>query len=590
MLQQVNSKIFRYILISVLFVLYFLYFALLNRHHIHYLEQCQLFTWSFDFLKQQFSLPGGFVLYSGSFFTQFFVSSLLGAFIYTVNAFGVFMLSSCIFKKHNFENVIVSFVPVWLLAILQSNEFFTFGQALGFLLLLAWFALYVSLDKYGSRYALFFAGWPFFYMLTGGFSIFLVFLCSLHELLFRKEKKRYLFCILYIVTGALVPYFSAHIIYYIQPDKIYNYPVVYELPPVFRYAIILLLAWTPLILLSAFVTGKAESLRKRLLQWDITNILAGIVIVILMAAVVYKRAYNKMADKMLGADFYAQHAEWDKLLRLSDKYPGYNTLVIYYTNLALYKSNKLLDKMFSYPQIGSQGLRLKWQRNLNLFFGGEIFSQLAYNNESIHWAFEALVSNGQNPRSLKRLAVGCLVNGNYDIAQKYLSRLNKTIFYRHWAKERNRYLNGPDPAVNDPEISQAHSLVVGTNFFSEVNGLNLQDLLRNHPENKMAYEYLLASLLLDRNLDGFAKEVLNLKYYGFERMPLHVEEALIFYNFYENKNIVPDGYSFNPGNINRFNDYARTYSALRRDRKAAANELKKKYGKTFWYYLQFPGN
>ncbi len=97
---------------------------------------------------------------------------------------------------------------------------------------------------------------------------------------------------------------------------------------------------------------------------------------------------------MLGVDHYAQYAEWDKLLKLSDRYPGYNTLVIYYTNLALYKSGKLMDKMFNYPQIGSQGLRLKWQRNLNLFFGGEVFSQLAYNNESIHWAFEALVAKG----------------------------------------------------------------------------------------------------------------------------------------------------------------------------------------------------
>ncbi len=178
------------------------------------------------------------------------------------------------------------------------------------------------------------------------------------------------------------------------------------------------------------------------------------VIIVLMAFVVYKHAYNKMADMMLGVDHYAQRAEWDKLLKLSDRYPGYNTLVIYYTDLALYKSGNLTDKMFSYPQIGSQGLRLKWQRNLNLFFGGEVFSQLAYNNESIHWAFEALVANGQNPRSLKKLAVGCIVNGNNDIAQKYLSLLRKTLFYRIWAQQRISYLSDSGISERDPEISQ----------------------------------------------------------------------------------------------------------------------------------------
>jgi hypothetical protein len=589
-MRQVNSKNVRYILTGILFFIYFLYFALSNRYHIHYLEQNQLFIWSLDFLKDQFSLPGGLPLYSGSFFTQFFVSSWLGAFIYTLNAFAVFMLSFYIFKKHHFKNVVVSFIPVWLLAILQSSELFVFGQAVGFLLFLSYFALYISINKSGSRYSFFFAGWPLFYLLTGGFSISLILLCVLHELLFRNEKKRYIVTILYIITGSLVPYLSARLIFYIQPDKIFTYPVIYELHSIFLYALILLFIWTPLIILASFLSDKVGSFKNRLLPWNITNVLAGMVITVLMAFVVYKLAYNKMADKMLGIDHYVQQAEWDKVLKLSDRYPGYNTLVIYYTNLALYKSGKLMEKMFSYPQIGSQGLRLKWQRNLNLFFGGEVFSQLAYNNESIHWAFEALVAKGLNPRSLKKLTVGCIVNGNYDIALKYLNLLKRTLFYRKWAQQHMRYLSDYDLMGKDTELSEYRDLRVSSNFFSDVNGLNLQDLLKNHPENKMAYEYLLASLLLDRNLDGFASAVQNLRYYGYKRMPLHIEEALIFYNFYENKNLVPEGYSFRQENINRFNDYARAYTAYRSDRKVAAYELGKKYGKTYWYYLQFPNN
>ena len=588
MIRQLKSKKIRYILTGIPFVIYFLYFAFLNRYHIHYLEQNQLFIWSLDFLKEQFSLPGGLPLYSGSFFTQFFYSSWLGAFIYTLNAFAVFILSFYIFKKHNLENIVLSFVPVWLLAILQSSELFTFGQAVGFLLLLSYFALYVQISKSRSRYYFFFAGWPLFYYLTGGFSISVVLLCILHESLFRKEKKSYIIIIFYIITGVLVPYLSAHLIFYIQPDKVFTYPVIYEFHSIFFYALILSFIWTPLILLASFLIYKAKSFKNRLLIWSITNVLAGMVIIVLMAFIVYKRAYNKMADMMLGVDHYVQQAEWSNVLKISDRYPGYNTLVIYYTNLALYKSGKLMDRMFHYPQIGSQGLRLKWQRNLNLFFGGEVFSQLAYNNESIHWAFEALVAKGMNPRSLKKLAIGCIVNGNYDIARKYLSLLNGTLFYRKWAQKHIRYLSDPDLMEKDHELSQYLDLLVISNFFSEVNGLNLQDLLQNHPENKMAYEYLLASLLLDRNLDGFVDVVQNLRYYGYKTMPLHIEEALIFYDFYENRNMVPDGYSFRQENINRFNDYARAYTTYQSDRKIAAYELRKKYGNTYWYYLQFP--
>ncbi len=587
MAYKLNSIKIRYISLGIIFSCYFLYFALFNAYHIHYLEQNQLFIWSLDFLKEQFSISGGLPPYLGSFFTQFFISSWIGAFIYTLNALAVFMLSLYIFKKHKFPDIIISLIPVWFLAILQSNESYEFGQAIGFLCILLFFALYISYEKPRSRYIIFFGGWPFLYLLAGGFSIFCVFLCILHELLFRNEKMRYLIVVTYSVTGVLVPYLSAQLFFYIQPDIIFTNPVNYQLPSLFRYAQITLLAWIPLMLLATFLINKAESLKNSLLQWNIKNVIIGAVIIFLMSFVVYKRAYNKMADMMLGVDHYAQQEEWEKVLRISDRYQGYNTLVIYYNNLALYNTGKLLDRMFYYPQIGAQGLRLRWQRNLNLFFGGEVFSQLSYNNESIHWAFEALVAKGKNPRSLKKLAVGFIVNGNYDIAEKYLNILNKTLFYRKWAQQHIKYLSDTTLVKEDPEISLYKDLLVRYNFFSEVNGLNLIDLLDNHPENKMAYEYLLASLLLDRNLDDFARVVPNLKDYGYKSIPLHVEEALVFYNFIEKKRIIPGGYSVRQETLDRFEDYIMTYSRYSSDLNVAAIELRKKYANTYWYYLQF---
>jgi hypothetical protein len=100
----------------------------------------------------------------------------------------------------------------------------------------------------------------------------------------------------------------------------------------------------------------------------------------------------------------------------------------------------------------------------------------------------------------------------------------------------------------------------------------------------------MASLLLDKRLDEFAVEILKLKDYNYSRMPVHFEEALIFYNSYENKSIMPEGYSLRPETIRRFQDYAKTYSIYRSNLNVAADQLKKRYGKTFWYYLQFINN
>ncbi len=158
---------------------------------------------------------------------------------------------------------------MWFLAILQSNEFFAFGQAIGFLLLLSYFALYVSINNSRSRYSFFLTGWPAFYLLAGGFSIPLVLLCVLHEILFRKEKKRYIIIVFYVITGVLIPYLSSRLIFYIQPDKIFTYPVMYELHSIFLYALILLFVWTPFVVLAGFLSDKFKSIKNRLLQWNI---------------------------------------------------------------------------------------------------------------------------------------------------------------------------------------------------------------------------------------------------------------------------------------------------------------------------------
>lgn len=590
MIRQIKNETLKWLIIWSLFIVLFLYSGIFNRYHIFYLEQNQLFLYNLDFLKEHFSLPGGLPLYIGSFFTQFFIYSWIGALILILNSLAVFVLSYYIYKKHNLENIISALVPVWLLTILQSNELFTFAQSMGFLMLISFFALYISISKSSLRYIFYFAGWPLLYLLAGGYSVPAILLCALHELLFRKQKNYHIIFGLFIITGVLVPYVCAHLIFYIPDNKIYTYPVFFELHPISLYALILLLVWNPLLLLVTLFLNKNNSIKNRLLPWNLINVLAGTFIIALMGFGVYKYAYNKRTEIMLGTDHHVQQAEWEKVLKLSDLYPDLNTLVIYYTNLALYKTGRMSDKMFSYPQIGANGLRLRWERNLNLFFGSEIFYYLSYTNEAYRWAFEAMVAKGLNPRSLKRLVITSIINGDSTIAKKYINQLNQTLFYRKWAQHYNTCLSDPALAESDPEISRNRHLLVHIDFVSNAYDLNLDDLLINHPENKMAYEYLMASLLLEKNLDEFARFIPRIKDYGYTRIPVHFEEALIFYNSYENKNIMPEGFSFRPETIRRFQDYAKTYTTFRKNPAVAAKELIKRYGKTYWFYLQFIDN
>ena len=61
-------------------------------------------------------------------------------------------------------------------------------------------------------------------------------------------------------------------------------------------------------------------------------------------------------------------------------------------------------------------------------------------NDAQRFAFEAMeaIPNfRKSGRCLKRLAETNLINGQYEVAAKYLRILSKTLFYKDWAKKHD---------------------------------------------------------------------------------------------------------------------------------------------------------
>ncbi len=585
---KIRSNHTRLFLIVAFFAVFFFYFLIPNRYHILFLEQEQLFRFSSDYLKEYLALPGSLPLLTGTFLTQFFVSPFAGALIITAAAVVLFYISRRLSGKSATPGFILSLVPVWLIAILHSSERFTFGQTAGIILLYLWILFFISAGSSRNRMIIFFLTWPFFYLFSGAFAIPAAIISALSVLISGDNSKKFVLAPLMIITAILLPLVFSRFLYYLPSDEIFTYPVMTDLSHRVKYALVLILLW-PLVLILLSKLSTDNKRVSRLL--DKTPVLPGLIalslIIILMVFSVYRYAWNKPSELMLAADHYVQQGEWDKVLETAEGFPGLNTLVIYYTNLALAGKGELTEKMFSYPQIGSAGLRLKWERNDNLLFGGDVFYSLSYINEANRWAFESMVARGLNPRSLKKLVLTSIINEEYDISAKYLDKLDQTLFYRNWASRYRKIVNNPSGAIQDVEIRRHRQLLAASDFISRNNSLNLDDLLNNHPENKTAYEYIIATVLLDRNLDAFAEFVPRLANYDYSTLPRYIEEALIFYNNYEGKNIMPEGFSYSPGLVNRFRDYATIYSAYRKDMGVASVRLREKYKDSYWYYLQF---
>ena len=83
---------------------------------------------------------------------------------------------------------------------------------------------------------------------------------------------------------------------------------------------------------------------------------------------------------------------------------------------------------------------------------------LYWTNISQRTAFEAMEyipNNNKSGRALKRLVETNIISGHYDVARKYISILEKTTFYRKWAKSMRSLVDHPELIKNYRFLQEA---------------------------------------------------------------------------------------------------------------------------------------
>lgn len=563
------------------FVLYGLFLGICIPYHLWHFEQTQFFSFNLEYLAGFLGRPGKPLEYAGSFLVQFFYYPWLGAFLLTVVEVLLFILIRSCLKKLNIHSVLWSFLPVLGLLMLQTNLHYSPVYSFHLIVVLLCFRLYLEVDNQWWRLSGFAFCWPLLFWLVGAYAFVFFALCLLVTLKAVQKLSDILlllgYCLLSLIWLA-VGYWGVFLLPY---DMFLGYPFVQMDQSLYGWGIANLLYLPTLLIVAWFFPLQ---IRKAWSAWNLKTIVLTVALLSVGFLGVYHYGVNKKQELILKMDYYVQQEQWDKVLELGKNYPGVNQLVVYYTNLALAKQGLLTEQLFEYPQIGSKGLRLRWERNrLASLLGGEVFYQLHYYNEAFRWAFESSVSNGLNPRALKRMAQTSLANGHLELAQKYVSLLEETLFYRNWAFPFREQI---DQAASTPLMRTVnYPFQVHSDFTSDIRGFDLKvdELLQNCPENDVAFDYYTASLLLDKTLDKLAEHVLKNpdRFSGPLNGPL--AEAVLLYQNLNGKSL--DEIQVEPAVYRRFEEFAR---ALSRNRgKRAAYQLEADFGATFWYYFYF---
>lgn len=196
-------------------------------------------------------------------------------------------------------------------------------------------------------------------------------------------------------------------------------------------------------------------------------------------------------------------------------------------NVALSETRRLSVSFLSFPQSADGAtLFLKWEIVSEVHKrGGYFYYMLGMINEAQYWAYEYMVMCGNSPEALKMLIKTELINGNFKIAEGILKQ---SVFYRKQEEFKKLLFN--ETAINaHPDLGRKKQLKTKQDFFvvSEEPAANLDLILEADSTNKVAMEYKLATLLLQKDMQGIIAELPDLEKMGYSCIPKNVEAAVV---------------------------------------------------------------
>ena len=434
----------RYLISSLFCVAVILFFGMAYPHHLHYQEQFQLFLFDSNYVWDIVKQPGGVADLLGRFCTQFFLYAWVGAVIIGILLSAIQLLVSRFVGGGWFYGL--SYVPSFLLWLFLLDEHALLGGVWAVLLtLLAVWGL-SKLPKGWVRYIAVIVVLPILYWMVGS---------------------------------------------YWSGSHYYRYPRVF---PTLLYVAWLLALAIPLLV---YVCRKWLKDSKGL----VIPLCSFALVAVVMGAVVWKNA-NFKAEKVMQYDFMASHQQWNRIIETANKEKPNNQIGVTVQNLALAMRGVLLDQMQNYNQNGIAGLLPDVQSDATSPMPtAEAFYQLGMINvaqRTVFEAQEAILDFQKSGRCYKRLAQTNLINGNYEVARKYLMALQKTLFYSEWANETLSLLGDEVAIAKHPEYGRLRKWAYKDNFFfsDHVTPEMLECLYSGCTDNSMAYQYLMAYYML----------------------------------------------------------------------------------------------
>ena len=500
-------------LMTILFGLaVFLFWKLRYPFALTYQEQFQMFLFDGDYFAERIVEPGGLARYIGEFLTQFYNSPTLGALILAVLLMLVQRLTWRVMRSR--EHYFLSFLPAVFLWCIMGDEsvLLTYVVALVMALAVMVMAGAIKVCREGResrvsrviRWGGIILLIPVLYWLIGP----MVVLAALYVMP------------LSVVWALAVMLLSAHFLPF-PLTRVMTGISYYRIPEVIPYILIAIPAF--IWVLSLAVRRLPQP--KPWIKWFEA--------IVCCAAIIGcpDLGFDAKKYELMEYDQLVRIKDWKGIIAKAERQTPDLPMSVCANNLALAMTNQLGERAFDFYQRSSEGLLPPFERNFaTIQLAGEVYFYLGLVNTAQRFAFEAMEAipdYNKSGRMIKRLAETNLINGEYDVARKYLQMLDKTIFYRPWAQQALAMLNDESQIDAHPVYGALRQFRLEDDFLFSEDELDkiCGQLFMHNPKNQMAAQYLVMAPLLD----GDAQRFINYVSYVQSKVnynPRYVREAI----------------------------------------------------------------
>ena len=555
------------------------FFALKYPYHLHFQEQYQLFESTWDYFRTVAAVPGGFSDWLGRFLTQFCYYAPAGAAALAVLLCGVQLTTWAVCRRRTLTAYALSFLPAATLAAFYCDESAPMGGAVALALSLGAAALSIRIPGNRLRTLVEAVLIPVLYLACGPIAVVFVLIALIDA--FAWEGLR--------AWPAAVVFLALTVASPLVASRLVAYPLARLATGVHYYRLHNFLPgmlWISAVCAVLVVAFSYLPMKERPAKRQLFTGMGMFLVVAALGTVLVIRSADWDKEEWMRYDFMVRMEMWNRIMMAADRKNPDNPTTVSCLNLALAKTGRMADHQFDYFQNGPDGLLPEFIR---AFTGpvstGEIYWHLGMVNTAQRFAFEAqeaIPDFQKSARCYKRLAETNIVNGDLDVARKYLSTLENATFYRRWARETRALLDAGTIFENRPELARAKALRLKEHdfLFSDTEMDSMLGLLFvENAGNDLALRYLLSWCLLKKDLDRFAEVITLLQA---PEMPKSYQEALLLRWVLTHSDFVGLPPYLSPENARRISQFI---SDARTD--APEETMRQKYGDTYWFYYYY---